>query len=248
MPRHDDVRRLGRDRPRRVGADHPPRARRRDQLRGHRRRLLAGRVGGDRRQGARRWPARQRGPGHQGPREDGGRPQRVRQLPRLDRARGREQPAPAGHRLDRPLPDPPPRGRHRHRGDPRRAHRPRAGRQGPLHRLVDLPAQPDRRGPVGVGAADAGAFRHRAAALLAAQPRRRVGRAAHLRAPRHRGHPLEPAGRGVAVGQVSGRRPPGVPPQGAGAQPVRHVDSREPAQAGGRPRSRRPGRRGGPDA
>ncbi len=56
------------------------------------------------------------------------------------------------HRLDRPLPDPPPRGGHRHRRDAGRAHRPRAGRQGALHRLVDLPGEPDRGGPVGVGA------------------------------------------------------------------------------------------------
>ena len=54
MPRRDDVRRLGQHRPRRVDPDHPHGARRGDQLRRHRRRLRAGRVGGDRRQGARR--------------------------------------------------------------------------------------------------------------------------------------------------------------------------------------------------
>ena len=54
MPRRDDVRRVGQPRPRRLDPDHPRGARRRDQLHRHRRRLLAGRVGGDRRQGPRR--------------------------------------------------------------------------------------------------------------------------------------------------------------------------------------------------
>ena len=52
VPRRDDVRRVGQPRPRRVDPDHPRRARRGHQLRRHRRRLRAGRVGGDRRQGA----------------------------------------------------------------------------------------------------------------------------------------------------------------------------------------------------
>ena len=54
-------------------------------------------------------------------------------------AGGREQPAAPENRLDRPLPDPPPRARHRHRRDARRAQRPRARRQGPLHRQLDVP-------------------------------------------------------------------------------------------------------------
>ena len=45
---------VGQSRPRRVGRGDPRRARRRHQLHRHRRRLLGGRVGGDRRQGARR--------------------------------------------------------------------------------------------------------------------------------------------------------------------------------------------------
>ena len=39
--------------------------------------------------------------------------------------------------------------RHRHRGDARRAHRPRPPGQGPLHRPLHLPGEPDRRGAVG---------------------------------------------------------------------------------------------------
>ena len=53
-------------------------------------------------------------------------PNAVRQLAPLARQRGREQPQTAENRLDRPLPDPPPRARHRHRPDARRAQRPRA--------------------------------------------------------------------------------------------------------------------------
>ena len=72
-----------------------------------------------------------------------------RQLAPLDHPRGRGLAAAAGHRLDRPLPDPPPRPGDRHRGDARRAHRPRPTGQGPLHRLLDLPGLGDRGGPVG---------------------------------------------------------------------------------------------------
>ena len=53
LSRSDDVRRLGGAGPRGVDPDHPRGARRGDQLHRHRRRLLARRVGGDRRQGAR---------------------------------------------------------------------------------------------------------------------------------------------------------------------------------------------------
>ena len=209
LPRGDDVRRLGRDRPRQVDPHHPPRARRRRQLRRHRRRLLAWRVRGDRRQGARRRPPRQRRPRHQGARHDGRRPQPVRQLAPLDHSRGRGQPAPAWHRLDRPLPDPSPRGRHRHRRDARRADRPRQAGQGALHRLVDVPGEPDRRGPVDRRAPRPRALRLRAAALLGARARHRGRRAADLPAPPHGRDRVEPARRRLAVGQVAqGRRRP----------------------------------------
>ena len=54
-------------------------------------------------------------------------------------ARLREQPAPPGHRLDRPLPDPPPVAGHRHRRDAGRADRSGARRQDPLLRQLNLP-------------------------------------------------------------------------------------------------------------
>ena len=87
-------------------------------------------------------------------------------------ARGRELAAAARHRLDRPLPAAPPRPAHRHRRDARRAHRPRPAGQGPLHRLVVVLRRPDRRGAVGRARAAPRALPHRAAALLAARPRR----------------------------------------------------------------------------
>ena len=47
----------------------------------------------------------------------------TRKLPTLVGHRGREQPAQAEYRLDRPVPDSPPRSRHRHRRDPGSADR-----------------------------------------------------------------------------------------------------------------------------
>ncbi len=137
-PDHDDSVRIITARPRR-----------RDQLRRHRRRLLARGIRRDRRQGARRRPARRRRAGDEGARQHGRRPQRAGQLPALDHPGGREQPAPARDRLDRPLPDPPARRDGRHRRDARRTDRPGAGRQDPLLRIVHLPGVPDRRGAVG---------------------------------------------------------------------------------------------------
>ena len=95
-------------------------------------------------------------------------------------ARGRELAAAPEDRLDRPLPDPPPRGRHRHRRDARRAERPGPRRQGPLHRLLDVPGLADRRGAVGGPRARPRAVRLRAAAVLDPRPRGRDGRAADL--------------------------------------------------------------------
>ena len=245
VPRSHDVRRLGQPRPRRVDRDHPSRARRGDQLHRHRRRLRARRVRGDRRQGAGRRPARQRLPRHQGARDDGRRPQPVRQLAPLDHRRGREQPAPPGHRLDRPLPDPPPRARHRHRRDARRADRPRPRGQGALHRQLDLPAERDRRGPVGGRAARARALRLRAAAVLDPRARRRGRRAADLPALRHGRHPVEPAGRRLADRALpQGPGPPRDAPRPAHPAALRHVAARQPGQARGRRRARA-ARRGG---
>ena len=101
----------GEHRPRRVDPDHPRRARRGDQLRRHRRRLLA--RASRRRSSARRSPRppRRRRPRHQGPRDDGRRTRTSAATRAAGSSRGREQPAPARHRLDRPLPDPPARAR-----------------------------------------------------------------------------------------------------------------------------------------
>jgi len=78
-------------------------ARRGHQLRRHGGCLFARRVGGDRRQGARRRPARQRRLGHQlhGTMAT---TRTSRATRALDHARGRVEPAPPRHRLDRPLP------------------------------------------------------------------------------------------------------------------------------------------------
>ena len=203
VPRHDDVRRLGQPRPRRVDPDHPRRARRGRQLRRHGRRLRARRVGGDRRQGAGRWPARRHRPGHEVPRADGRRPQPAGQLAPVDHPRGRGLAAPPGHGLDRPLPGAPPAHRHRHRGDPRSPHRPRPSGEGPLHRLLDLPRQPDRRGPVDRARPAPAALRHRATGLLDPRPRDRDRHPAHLQPTRHGRHVLQPADRRLALGPLA---------------------------------------------
>ena len=98
------------------------------QLHRHRRRLLGGRVRGDRRQGDRGAAATRSCSPPRSTRAMGARPQQRRQLAAVDHPGVREQPAPARHRLHRPLPDPPARPEHRHRRDARRAVRPRARR------------------------------------------------------------------------------------------------------------------------
>ena len=205
MPRSDDVRRLGQDGSRRVDPHHPPRSRRGDQLHRHRGRVLPRRIRADRRQGAGRRPARQRRARDQGPRHDGRRSERVRELAPLDRQGGREQPAEARDRLDRPVPDPPSRGRYRHRRDARRAEGPRARGQGPVHRLLDVPGVADRRGPVGRRAARSRAVRVRAAALLDARAGRRIRRAPDLPASWDGRDPVEPARGRVALRALPAR-------------------------------------------
>ena len=120
---------------------------------------------------------------------------------------GRGLAAPPGHRLHRPLPGAPAQPRHRRRGNPRCPHRPRPAGQGPLHRLLVLRRQPDRRGAVGRARPPAGAVRHRAAAVLDPGARHRVRRPTH-RPPARHGHPdLQPARRRLAVGPLAqGRR------------------------------------------
>ena len=110
--------------------------------------------------------------------------------------------APSGHRLDRSLPGPPSLPGGRRRRDARRADRPRPAGQGPLHRVIVVLGQPDRRGAVDRARTAAGALPDRAAAVLAADPGHRARRAADRAAARH-GHPdLQPAGRRLAVGEL----------------------------------------------
>ncbi|CAA9382483.1 MAG: Oxidoreductase, partial [uncultured Pseudonocardia sp.] len=212
VPGRDDVRRLRQPRPRRLDPDRPRRARRRHQLRRHRRRLRRGRVGGDRRQGARRRPARRRRPGHQGRHAARRGPQPPGRLAALDHRSGRGLPAAPPDRLDRPLPAAPPRPGNGRRRDPRRALRPRTGRQDPVLRGVEGPRLGDRRGAVDRRAPRPRAVPHRAAPVLAADPRRRVRRPADRHAPRHGRHVLQPAGRRLALGRL---------PQGPGDQRAR---------------------------
>ncbi len=199
LPRRDDVRRLGQPRSRRVDQDHPRGARRWDQLHRYRRRLRAGRVRGDRRQGARVRPARRCDPRDQVPQRDGRGRQPAGQLAALDHARSGRLAAAARHRLDRPLPGPPPGSAHRHRGDAVGADRPRAPGQGALHRHLYVPGEPDRRGAVGGARPAPPAVRNRAAAVLDPGACHRGRRPAHLQAPRHGGDVLQPADGRLAV-------------------------------------------------
>ena len=179
LPRRDDVRRLGQPRPRRLHPHHPPRARRRDQLRRHRRRLLA--RASPRRSSARRSRrhARRRRPRHQGPWPDGRRPEPAGQLAALDHPRGRELAAAAEDRLDRPLPDPPPRAR----APTSRRHSARSPTSSARARSATsasstFPASADRGGAVGRQRAGPRALPCRAAALFDTRPRDRSRRAA----------------------------------------------------------------------
>ena len=108
-----------------------------------------------------------------------------------------------------------------------------------------FPAEPDRGGAMGGRAPRARALRDRAAAVLDARARRGGRRAAHLPAPRHGRDPLEPARGRLAVGPLPARR--GGRDLAAGGDdpgPLRHVEAREPAQAGGRRRAGAGGRGG----
>ena len=75
---------------------------------------------------------------------------------------------------------------------------------GSLH----VPRQPHRRGAMGRARPAPPAVRHRAAAVLDPRPRRRGRRPAHVLAPRHGRHVLQPADRRLAVGPLAqGHRP-----------------------------------------
>ncbi len=231
MPRRDDVRSVGKPRSRRIRQDHSPSTRRRHQLHRHGRRLLARRIGGDRRQGA-QGPPRPDRARDQGARSDGRRPERARQLAPLDHPGVRGQPSPSWHRLDRPLPGPSIRRRHRPRRDTRRAHGSRSGRQGPLHRLVHLPGERDRDGAMGRRTAELCTVRLRAAAVLATRSRRRVRGAAAVRATRHGCDSMEPA-RGRLAERPLAQGPGAAGEHAVRADPaaLRPVAAREPAEA-----------------
>ena len=210
------------------------------QLHRHRRRLLAGRVGDDRRQGARRRPARRRRPGDEVPWPDGRPGRRAdghRRATRTSAAtrrrwivqRGREQPAPAADRLDRPLPGAPARPGHRHRGDARRADRPaaRKARSAPSGRST-FPAHEVVEAQWVARAARPRPVRHRAAAVLAAGPRHRGRPAAGGRAVRHGRAAVEPAGRRLAQRGATARARNAPTSQRAERMPARY-DLSDPA-------------------
>ena len=110
------------------------------------------------------------------------------------------------HRLDRPLPDPPPRARHRHRRDARRADRPRPRRQDPLRSAARRSRRADRRGAVGRpsgAAASASSSEQPPYSLLVRGDRAR--RAARVPALRDGRDPWSP----LAGGWLSGKLPQG---------------------------------------
>ena len=238
----DDVRGVGEPRPRGFDPDHSPRARRGRELRRHGRRLLERGVRGDRRQGA-EGPSRPGRAGDEGALPDGRGPERARQLAPLDHPGVRGELAPARHRMDRPVPDPPLGPGDRSRRDARCAHRSGARGQGALHRLVDVSGERDRGGAVGGGVARPRALRLRAAAVLAARARDRGGGAARLREARDGRYLLGPARRRLADRRLAqGQGAACEHARGAPAAALRPLAAGEPAEAGGRRCARAAGR------
>ena len=202
----------------------------RHQLRRHRRRLLRRRFRGDPRRSAARPPRRRRA-GDQVLHAHGRRPEPPRGVAPLDHDRGRELVATTGHRPHRPLPGAPAEPRHRPRGNPRRAHRPRPAGKGPLPRLVVLLRLPDRRSPMDVPRPAPRTIRHRAAPLLHPRARHRNRCPANDSALRHGRPDLQPAGRGLAVRTVAQgqRQQPDL--VGPAQRPFRPEHAGQPAQA-----------------
>ena len=137
--------------------------------------------------------------------------------------RGREQPAAAEDRLDRPLPDPPPRARHRHRRDARRAERPGPRRA----RSATSAPRRSRRSQIVEAqwvarAARPRAVRLRAAAVLDPRPGDRERRAADLPALRDGRDPVEPARRRLADRALPARTPRSRTSRRARADPGRY--------------------------
>ena len=123
--------------------------------------------------------------------------------------RGREQPAAPADRLDRPLPDPPPRAGHRHRRDARRADRPRRAR------ARSATSAPRRSRPSQIVEAQwvaraprPRALRVRAAAVLDPRPRRSRPTCCPTCARYGMGViPWSPLGRRLAVRDAAARAP-----------------------------------------
>ena len=160
VPRRDDVRRVGQPRPRRVDPDHPPRARRGHQLHRHRRRLLA--RASRRRSSARRWPAAGATTSSWRPRST------ARWATTRTSAATRAAGSSARSRTACAASAPTTSTCTRSTGPTRDTDIDetlgaltdlvRAG-QDPLHRLLDVPGEPDRRGAVGRRAARTRAVR-----------------------------------------------------------------------------------------
>ena len=105
-------------------------------------------------------------------------------------------------RLHRPLPAALRRSQHADRRDPRRARRPRPRRQGPLHRLFELPRVPARACARPQRGARLRALRLGAAALQPAVPRVRARDVPAVPRRRRRRDPVQPDRRRDAVGQA----------------------------------------------
>src|SRR6266566_1464879 len=116
------------------------------------------------------------------------------------------------------------------RGDPRCADRSRAPGQGPLHRILLVLGQPDRRGAMGLPRAEPGPVRHRAAPVLDPGPRYRGGRAPDGAALRHGNARVQPAVRWLADRPVAQGRPRYAHVGCTSGCPVRHEHPGEPAQ------------------
>ena len=135
-------------------------------------------------------------------------PQPARRLPALDQAGGGGQPAPAGHRPHRPVPDAPARPGDRHRRDPVRADRPGPGGQGPGDRVVDVPGRADRRGAV--GGASAAATQRSAPSSRRTRSCRAASRPTVLPTAQATGWVCSPSARWPRVGCPGGPTPPPV--------------------------------------
>ena len=167
-------------------------------------------------------------------------PNRRRRVAALDHRGGRALAAPARHGLDRPVPAASPRARNRHRRDARRAHRPRAAGQDPVHRLVLVlrRARSSRRsGPRASGTSSASAPSSRRTRCWCA-----ASRSTSCRPRNGTAWASSPTARWPAAGsRAAGRADatPDVPGPAAAGGAVRHVAAREPAQARSGPGARR---------